>query len=312
MPNDAAQTPSTPAPSTPESFITANGVRLCYQRFGDPAAPAILLIMGLGAQMILWSENFCDRLVDGGFQVVRFDNRDIGRSDHLDHLGPADVMAMMMAQMRGEAMSAPYLLRDMAADAAALLQGLGIAQAHLVGASMGGMIAQEFALNHGEVALSLTSIMSSTGRPGLPGPKPEAAALLMRPAVTERAAYIAQFCETWRLLRAGSFPEDEARDPLIAARLFDRGLSIQGTGRQLAAILASGNREPRLAGLYLPTLVVHGVPDPLVPVEAGRATAAAIPGSRLLEFDDMGHAIPAHLVPAITSSIVAHAKGQGG
>lgn len=292
-----------------EAFIEANGLRFCYERFGDPARPALLLIMGLGAQMILWDEAFCTRLADGGFHVIRFDNRDIGRSSWLDHLGAVDVMQMMMAQAQGQALTAPYYLRDMAADADALLAALGIARAHVVGASMGGMIAQELAINFPARVATLTSIMSSTGRPGLPGPTPEAASVLMRPAPAGLDAYVEGFCQGWEVLRGGSFPEDAARDRDLAARLFARGVNAMGVGRQLAAILASGNREPRLAGVTIPTLVIHGNADPLVPVEAGRATAAAIPGAKLLEIAEMGHAMPRRLQPEIIGAILAHANG---
>jgi pimeloyl-ACP methyl ester carboxylesterase len=289
-------------------FAPANGLSLCYDTFGDPKAPPLLLIMGLGAQMILWDEEFCSQLAARGFWVIRFDNRDIGRSTYGTQIVQIDLGAFAMLQLQGKPIPSPYKLRDMAADAAGLLDHLGIESAHIAGASMGGMIAQEMAVHFPARVRTLTSIMSSTGNPTLPGPTPEAAAVLLGAPPVGRDAYIETFCRNWKVLRAGTFPADEARDPLRAARMYERGLNPPGVARQLLAIFASGNRTASLASVKAPTLVIHGVPDPLVRVEAGRATAAAIPGARMLEIARMGHALPMEIWPEVIGAIAEHAK----
>jgi pimeloyl-ACP methyl ester carboxylesterase len=303
------ETPS-PVAHTPEHFADANGQRLCWDSFGNPSHPALLLIMGLGAQMVLWDDDFCEILARHGFYVMRFDNRDIGRSAAFTNAA-VDLHDIMQRHMRGEPISAPYLLRDMAADAAALLTALGIARAHVVGASMGGMIAQEMAINHADRLLSLTSIMSTTGDPKLPPPLPEAVAVMMTPPPRDRDEYIRNFCRNWIVLRAGRFPEDEARDPARAARFWERGLNPLGVTRQMAAIFASGDRTPALQGVNLPALVIHGAADPLVPLTSGRATAAAIPGARMIEVPGMGHAIPVITWPQIIGAIADHCSAAG-
>ncbi len=290
-----------------EQFADVNGQRLCYETFGDPGDPALLLIMGLGAQMILWDDEFCAQLAARGFHVIRFDNRDIGRSSSMAEIVKVDLPALMMQAMAGKPIASPYKLADMANDAAALLDHLGIAAAHVAGASMGGMIAQELAINQPERVLTLTSIMSSTGAPGLPGPTPEAAAVLMAPPPGGRDEYIAAFGRNWQVLRAGRFPEDEAKDPARAARMWDRGTNPAGVARQLLAIFASGDRTARLGAVRAPALVIHGAPDPLVRIEAGRATAAAIPGAKLLVIDNMGHALPMAIWSQVIDAIAAHA-----
>jgi pimeloyl-ACP methyl ester carboxylesterase len=290
-----------------EHFAPSGSLRICYDTFGNPRDPAVLLIMGLGAQMILWDEDFCTQLANRGLHVIRFDNRDAGRSSSLsDQAVNVEFSALMMRAMQGQPITAPYTLADMAKDAAAVLDHLGLPAAHIVGASMGGMIAQEMAIGLPSRVLSLTSIMSTTGAPGLPGPQPEAAAVLMAPPPPTREAYIAAFCRNWRVLRAGTFPADEARDAARGARMWDRGTNPAGTGRQLLAIFASGDRTQRLASVTAPALVIHGTVDPLVSVQGGRATAAAIKGARLLEIPTMGHALPMVLWPEVIGAIGAH------
>ncbi|HTZ71828.1 MAG TPA: alpha/beta fold hydrolase [Acetobacteraceae bacterium] len=293
-------------PRTPEAFVAANGLRLCTDSFGDPAAPKLLLIMGLGAQMTLWDDDFCAGLAQRGFHVIRFDNRDIGRSTYIDAPAKIDFPALLMAQAQGKPIAAPYLLRDMANDAAGLLDALNIEAAHIVGASMGGMIAQELAIHAPRRVRSLVSIMSTTGHPGLPGPSAEAAAVLLAPPPLTRADYVAQFQRAWKVLRAGSFPEDEARDAARAGGFYDRGLNPAGVARQLLAIFASGDRTAGLATVRAPTLVIHGDVDPLVPLEAGRATAAAVPGAKMLTVPGMGHALPMPVWPAVIDAIATH------
>lgn len=296
-------------PHTPPARVRVNErIELVYDRFGDPAAPVILLVSGLGQQMIGWDEPFCRALAARGFRVVRFDNRDVGLSTHLDELGVPNVLEMMQRKARGEPVEAPYTLQDMADDAIGLMDALEIPAAHVVGASMGGFIAQEMAIRYPDRLLTLTSIMSSTGAPDLPQPKPEAAALLVTPFPTDREGYIEHTVRTWRVLSGPGFPFDEAYVREKAARAFDRGLSLGGTVRQLAAILASESRRERLRSVRVPTLVIHGDADPLVPVEGGIDTARAIPGARLMIVEGMGHDIPPALAPRIVDAIARHAE----
>ncbi|MFO1135991.1 MAG: alpha/beta hydrolase [Rhodoblastus sp.] len=295
---------------TSEQFAPANGQKLCYDTFGDKSAPTLMLIMGLGAQMILWDDAFCAKIAARGFHVVRFDNRDIGRSSRVDAPVKIDFAELIQKQMKGEKIDAPYLLRDMAADAVGLLDHLGIRQAHVVGASMGGMISQEIAINFPDRLLTLTSIMSSTGNPGLPPPTPEATAVLLTPPPATLEDYVVAFQKTWRVLRVGSFPEDDGRDIEVARLAFSRGLNPMGVARQMLAIFASGDRRPRLANVRTPTLVIHGDVDPLVRVEGGMDTAKSIPGAKLHIVKRMGHAFPKELWPEIVDAIVDHAKAH--
>ncbi|SEK11717.1 Pimeloyl-ACP methyl ester carboxylesterase [Variovorax sp. OK605] len=292
-----------------ERRTRANGIELAWDSFGDPGAPPMLLVMGLGAQMVAWDDAFCARLAEaGGLRVIRFDNRDIGHSTYLTHLGVPDIQALMLDAMAGRALQVPYTLRDMAADCVGLLDALGIARAHVVGASMGGAIGQELCIHHAHRLLSFTSIMSTTGAPGLPPPTPEAMAMLFSPSPTNFEAYLPHYAKVWRVLRGPSaFPLDEARDTERAQLVFLRGLNPPGVARQLAAILASGNRGPALRGVRVPTLVIHGDADPLVPVACGVDVADAIPGATLLRIPRMGHALPVSMWPQIVEAIAGHA-----
>lgn len=292
---------------TPPATAQANGIALCYDTFGDRQAPPLLLIMGLGAQMIAWDDAFCTQLAARGHYVIRFDNRDIGRSTWFTEAGVPDTAAAFMAAMQGQPVQAPYTLRDMAADAVGLLDALDIASAHVVGASMGGMIAQTMAIHHAPRVRTLTSIMSSTGAPGLPTGTPEALAMLFKPTPTDEAGYIESYAQTWKVLRAGSFPADEARDAARAAENFARGLNPAGSARQLVAVLASGSRKEALAAVSLPTLVVHGDVDPLVPLACGIDTAESVPGASLRVIEGMGHALPISTWPQVIDAIATHA-----
>ena len=286
--------------------VETNGISLEYDTFGDPSAPPVLLIMGLGAQMILWDEEFCADLARRGRHVVRFDNRDCGRSTRLDHLGVPDMSALISAVLSGAPASAPYLLSDMADDTTGLLDGLGIGSAHVVGASMGGMIAQTLALRSPDRVRTLTSIMSSTGRPGLPGPTGAAQQVLFTPPPTDREGAIEHGLRTWRTIGSPGFPFDEDGVRARMERAFERGLSPLGTARQFAAILASGGRHDALRELRVPTLVIHGEADPLVPIDCGRDTAACIPGSDLLVVEGMGHDLPRAAWPLLLDAIERH------
>jgi pimeloyl-ACP methyl ester carboxylesterase len=295
-------------PRTREAFARSNGIELCYDTFGDAAAPPLLLIMGLAAQMIAWDDEFCTALARRGLRVIRFDNRDIGRSTHFAHAGVPDVGAALMAVMQGKPATAPYLLSDMAADAVGLLDTLQIDRAHVVGASMGGAIAQTLAIEHPARLHTLTSIMATTGAPGLPPPTPEAVAVLLKPTPSDQAGYFESYVQTWKVLRAGSFPLDEARDLTRAGQNFARGLNPPGVARQLAAVLASGSRRDALTAVKLPTLVIHGDADPLVPVACGVDTANAVPAAKLLLIKGMGHALPISMWPQIIDAISEHAS----
>ena len=284
-----------------------DGIEIVYDTFGDPSAPPLLLVMGLGGQMIAWDEEFCMALAQQGYWVIRFDNRDIGLSTKMDEAGVPDILAMYQAVFAGEAIQAPYLLSDMAQDAVGLLDALEIPSAHVVGVSMGGMIAQSLAIQHPERVRTLTSIMSSTGDPNLPPPTAEALGILVNPAPAEREAYVAHEVEVWRVLNGPHIPVDEERVRERAGRFFDRSLSPAGTARQLAAILASGSRKEGLRSVTVPTLVIHGDADPLVPVEGGIDTANAVPGAELMIVEGMGHDIPLPVAPRVIAAIVRHA-----
>ena len=287
--------------------VEANGIEIVYDTFGEPPAPPMLLIGGLSQQMIAWDEQFCAALAAQGYWVIRFDNRDVGLSTKFDEAGVPDVLALMQAAAQGEAVQAPYVLRDMADDAVGLLDALGIESAHVVGVSMGGMIAQEMAIHYTDRVRTLTSIMSSTGNPDLPPPTPEAMAILVTPAPTDRAGNIESSVQTWRVLNGPVFPLDEDLTRERAGRFFDRGLSPEGTVRQLAAILASGSRKRALQSVTVPALVIHGDADPLVPVEGGIDTADSIPGAELMIIEGMGHSLHPEVAPRIIEAIVRHA-----
>jgi pimeloyl-ACP methyl ester carboxylesterase len=290
------------------SLVSANGIELCYDTFGDRAAPPLLLVMGLAAQMIAWDEAFCEQLAARGYFVIRFDNRDIGRSTRFPQHGAPDLMALLSQALMRKPVTAPYTLRDMAADAVGLLDALGITRAHIVGASMGGAIGQEMAIHFADRVLTLTSIMSSTGDPSLPQATPEAMAVLLAPPPKDRDSYFESYKRTWAVLRGPGFPLDEAKDLERAARAWERGLNPPGVARQLAAILASGDRTAALASVRVPTLVIHGDADPLVRHQGGVATAKAIPGARLVTIKGMGHALPISMWPQLIDAIAEHAR----
>jgi pimeloyl-ACP methyl ester carboxylesterase len=290
-----------------EQFVRANGIELCYDTFGDSNSPPILMIMGLGAQMILWDDGFCSALAERGFFVIRFDNRDIGKSTKIDGEAPA-LPKLIENALTGKAIEAPYTLRDMAADAVGLLDALRIERAHVVGASMGAAITQELAIHFPQRLLSATCIMGTSGDPRLPPPTQEAMEVLMSPSPSDKEAFLERFLWTWRVLRGSAFPETEERERARGTRIFERGLNPPGVARQLAAIFASGDRTKALPRVRIPTLVIHGTADPLVPVEGGRAIAAGIPGSKLVEIEGMGHAIPEAMWPRVIGAISEHAK----
>ncbi len=283
--------------------VKTNGLEFEYDTFGEPGRPPLLLIMGLGAQLISWEEAFCELLAGAGFHVVRFDNRDVGLSSRLDHLGTPSPSAVVKGSV-----PAPYTLEDMADDAVGVLDGLGIGAAHLAGASMGGFIAQIVAIRHRRRVLSLASIMSAPGGlvDNVPA-TPAATEALMAPPPNGREALIEH--GVWissRISGPEHFDPEESRRK--RTRAVDRSVSTDGTARQLAAVAAARSRVEALRTLDLPALVVHGEVDPLVPVENGRRTAAAIPGARLLILPTMGHDLPPVYWPQIVAAIAETAR----
>ena len=284
----------------------ANGIDIAYETFGDAADPTVLLVMGLGSQMIHWEAEFCQGIVDRGFHVVRFDNRDMGESTRIDV--EVDVLGVLSASASGtgEIPPVPYLLGDMAADAVGLLDHLGIARAHLFGVSMGGMIVQSIAIGYPERVITLTSVMSTTGDPDVGTPTGEAMTALLAPPPQTRE----QLQDT-AVHHAGVWGSpglfDEARLRRAAGEAWDRGYNPAGTARQFAAILASGSRSDALAGLDVPTLVIHGTADKLVQPSGGDRTAEVIPDAKLLVVEGMGHDLAPPLWPQIIGALADHA-----
>ena len=290
-----------------EQLCTIEGdVELCYETFGDPSSPALLLTMGLATQMIGWHDGFCSALAGRGYYVVRYDNRDVGRSSAMPGRAPT-----LLQLLRRDRRAASYTLADMAGDGIGLLDQLGIERAHVMGASMGGMIAQTMAARHHDRVLSLVSMMSNTGARWNGEPSPRLYHVLLKPAPRDRDAYMDHAVWVFSKIGSPGFPPDEESLRGLAGQSFDRGINAAGTGRQLAAIIASGDRTPLLRSISVPTLVIHGKRDRLVPLSGGRATARAIPGSRLLIIDGMGHDIPRGAWPRMLDAIEQNAARAG-
>jgi pimeloyl-ACP methyl ester carboxylesterase len=290
--------------------VTANGLEIEYEDRGDRDAPVILLVMGLGGQLTLWPVELVDTLVARGFRVIRFDNRDIGLSTKFDAQGTPNIRLLVLKSLFGFAPRVPYSLGDMAKDAIGLLDALGVAKAHIVGVSMGGMIAQHLAFSHPDRVLSLTSIMSSTGNRRLPRARPEAMKVLInRPKTRDRASIIDFGIKAARTIGSPAYPADETRLRDSVARNYDRSFSPTGFARQMAAIIADGDRRKRLERIAAPTLVIHGTDDPLVPSAAAEDTVAHITGAALKMIPGMGHDLPVELVETLADSIADHAAG---
>lgn len=290
--------------------VQANGISIEYEAFGAASAPLVLLIMGLGAQLTRWPAAFCDQLAAHGFRVVRFDNRDVGRSTHLTAAPVPDLGAVLAMRSMGLPVEVPYKLRDMAADTVALLDALQVERAHIVGASMGGMIAQIVASEFPQRVLSLTSIMSTTGNPMLPPPSPAATAVLMTraPDPKDQAAYLAHSLNALRTLSSPGYPFDEAAVRERVLTDLGRGYNPAGYLRQITAVSVSGDRREQLKRITAPTVVLHGADDPLVPIAAGRDTAATIPNAELRVVPGMGHDLPVPLYDTIIDAIVSAAR----
>jgi pimeloyl-ACP methyl ester carboxylesterase len=277
-----------------------NGIEIAYETFGERDGTPLLLIMGLGTQMLGWPDEFCEQLAERGLFVVRFDNRDIGLSTHMSDAPDPDVMALLS----GDTSSAVYRLEDMADDAAGLIGHLGLDSAHVVGVSMGGMIGQTLAINHPERVRSLVSIMSTTGDPSVGAPEQEALTALMRPVAQSKEEAIEGTVHVFRTIGSPGFEFDEEMLRERASLSYDRSYDPPGFNRQLAAIFASGDRTDRLREVRAPTTVIHGDSDPLVGVSGGHATAAAIPGCEVEIVAGMGHDLPRELWPRFLDRIV--------
>jgi pimeloyl-ACP methyl ester carboxylesterase len=287
---------------------TANDITIEYEIIGDIADPALLLVMGLGGQLTAWPDPFCAQLADQGFAVVRYDNRDIGLSQKFENAGIPDVAAILGALGSGGTVSAPYTLGDMADDGIALIEGLGLSPAHIVGASMGGMIVQEMVIRHPGAVRSQCSIMSTTGDRSVGQATPDAIAILLQPPPATRAEVIEAGVRGSRVIGSPRYPTDEAELRAAAALSYDRSYYPQGLARQIAAILAAEDRTAALGAVDVPTLVIHGDADPLVTPSGGEATAKAVPGAELLILEGMGHDLPEPLWPEVIAAIVANAN----
>jgi pimeloyl-ACP methyl ester carboxylesterase len=281
-----------------ESSCHVGDIEICYETFGDPGDPAMLLIMGLGTQMVAWHDDFCGQLAGRGFFVIRHDNRDIGRSTHLDGAPTPSLVQLATRDKRSA-----YTLADMANDSVGVLDHLGIERAHIVGASMGGMIAQTIAIRHPERTLSLVSIMSNTGSFWTGQPALTMYAVLLKPSPRDREKFIQHAVDMFTRIGGSGYEPDVEDLREIATKSYDRGHDPQGSQRQLAAIVADRDRSPQLRRLTVPATVIHGADDKLVRPSGGRATARAIPGSRLVEIRGMGHGLPRGAWPQIIGAI---------
>jgi pimeloyl-ACP methyl ester carboxylesterase len=280
--------------------VSAHGIELDYDSFGHRDDPPLVLIMGFSVQKISWEEAFCQQLANRGFFVIRFDNRDVGLSSKIVD-GPEPNLAAALA---GDFSSASYRLEDMAGDTAGLLDGLGLGTAHIVGASMGGMIAQTLAIYHPEKVRSLCSIMSTTGSRSVGQPSPEAMGALLKPLPQTRTEAMDRAVMVDRVIGSPRYPANEAIVRERAGRAWDRNHDPKGVARQLLALMAQADRTEKLRQLSVPTVVIHGEADPLVDVSGGQATAAAIPNARLLIIEGMGHDLPVELWPRLSDAIV--------
>ena len=284
--------------------VAASGdVTIYYEAEGNPAGLPLLLVVGLGAQLTWWPAGFRSALADRGFFVICYDNRDAGKSTWLDDAGPVDLLAVLSGTA-----APPYLMSDLAADGVAVLDALGLHSAHVLGVSMGGMIAQGLAIAHPDRVRSLTSVMSTTGDPAVGQPRRDITEMLLSPRPPDKAASVEQSVTMARAISSPAFGFDEELTRVRMSADYDRGNHPDGAGRQIAAILMSGDRTSALRGLGMPALVIHGDADPMIDISGGRATAAAIPGARLWEIPGLGHDIPAELFGEIVDAVAVLAK----
>jgi len=290
-----------------ERLAPCNGIEIAYQEVGDPVGDPLLLVMGLGTQMLAWDEELCELLAGRGFRVVRFDNRDIGHSTMIEGAGVPKRADLFL----GRRSTAPYLLSDMAADTIGLMDHLGIESAHVVGASMGGMIGQTLAIEHADRVRSLVSIMSTTGSRWVGTPTLKAFGIMLAKAPRGRDAFVERILKTFKVVGSPAYPTDEPRLREMAGRMYDRSHNPKGVLRQMHAITASGNRTQALRKLRLPATVIHGTRDVLVRPSGGRATARAIPNARLRIVEGMGHDLPRALWPIFIDEIADNAARVG-
>ncbi len=287
-----------------------NNIEIEYETIGEPISKPLLLIAGLGSQMLAWSEEMCENLANHGFFVIRFDNRDVGLSTKFEDAGLPNFVEINAAYARGVTPEVPYTLIDMVDDAVGVLDALNIDKAHVCGASMGGMIAQILAYKHPSRMLSLTVIMSTTGNPDLPQAKPEIMAQFFAPVPSEREAYIEEMIKRDQLIH-GTFTYDDDQSRKYRANEYDRSYYPEGIARQLAAMAVPGNIKPKISAIQAPTLVIHGREDPFNSVEAGKEIATAISGAELLILDGMGHSFPREVIPRIINALVANSNKIG-
>ena len=289
------------------SCVKVNGIKIVYDSFGLPSASPLLLVAGLGDQMISWPERFCEQLAAEGYRVIRFDNRDAGLSTKFEPATVPNLPTLVWAYIRNKAIQVPYTLEDMANDAVGLLKALGIESAHVVGGSLGGMIAQMVAIRHSQRVKTLTVLMSTTNDSRLSPPRPKALILFKSPP-QDRAGYIEHVVRVRRALRGKGFPFDEAHVRKQGGYLYDRSHNSAGTSRQMAAIMASVRRlREKLKSIDVPTLVIHGSADPLIPVKHGIHTAQVIPGAKLLIINGLGHELPPAVWSQVVEAIAHHA-----
>lgn len=291
--------------------IKANGIEIEYETFGKKGDPVILLIMGLGAQLTIWPDALFNGLAAKGYYVIRYDNRDVGLSSDFGSAGMPNIMEAFAKLMRGEKITAPYYLNDMAADAVGLLDALGIDRAHIVGASMGGMIGQIVAAKYPERVRSFTCIYSTTGRHGLPAGKPEALAMLSsQPEGPSREQRIAFGMKLRTVIGSPKYPTPDDVMRALVEKNVDRRWYPEGGARQYLAVMASGDRVDLCKSIKVPTLVLHGEDDPLLPVECGRDVAALVPGSKIHTIPGWGHDFPLQLVPELVDRIASFSKAS--
>lgn len=298
------------APMRSEEMVApvSPGIELCYQTFGDPADEPLLLVMGLSGPMTWWDAEFCEQLVEAGFYVVRYDNRDTGRSTKVQ---ARVTRAMLLRAFTGQRVRAPYSVSDLAADAFGLLDHLGLDSAHVAGISMGGMIAQTMAIERPSRVRSLVSIMSTTGRRTVGWQSPKLLPALIAPRQPGRESYVQTSAAMWKMIGSPAYPVDHDALAARAGETFDRGWDARGVLRQMLAVLTQPDRTVRLRAVRVPTLVVHGLSDRMVHVSGGRATAAAVPGAELLLIDGMGHDTPEALFPTLVEAIRRNADRAG-